>query len=167
MTPTELQRRFILQQGLPEPEPFTCSRQYSALLFQPRVIGVLVSVGALAGAVPVFAGLAAALFWSAALPRLSPFDATYNALFAARTGQALGPAPGPRRFAQALAGALCAGIAAGLATRHTLAAHVLEGVLLAAVAMLVFGGFCFGSFVFHVLRGRARHALRTLPWAKG
>ncbi|MCA1612435.1 MAG: hypothetical protein ABR610_06380 [Thermoanaerobaculia bacterium] len=31
----------------------------------------------------------------------------------------------------------------------------------------VFGGFCLGSFVFHLIRGRGKFAKRTLPWARG
>jgi hypothetical protein len=40
-------------------------------------------------------------------------------------------------------------------------------VFLALSAILSFGGFCLGSFVYHLLRGRASFALRTLPWARG
>ena len=48
-----------------------------------------------------------------------------------------------------------------------MAALVLEGFFMAAVGALLFGGFCFGSFVFYLLRGRADFARRTLPWATG
>jgi hypothetical protein len=47
---------------------------------------------------------------------------------------------------------------------HT-TAHVIEGFFLVAIGALMFGGFCFGSFVFHLARGRANFAKRTLPWA--
>jgi hypothetical protein len=40
---------------------------------------------------------------------------------------------------------------------------VLEGILLDAVAALVFGSVCPGSFVFHVVRGRVAFACSTLP----
>jgi hypothetical protein len=39
-------------------------------------------------------------------------------------------------------------------------------VLAAAVTLLVVGRFCLGSFVYHLLRGRARFAVRTLPWVR-
>ena len=48
-----------------------------------------------------------------------------------------------------------------------MAALVLEGFFMVAVGALLFGGFCFGSFLFHLLRGRADFARRTLPWATG
>ena len=41
-----------------------------------------------------------------------------------------------------------------------------ERLLMAAVAALAFGGFCLGSFLFHLIRGRAAFALRTLPWVR-
>jgi hypothetical protein len=46
-------------------------------------------------------------------------------------------------------------------------AIVFESIFMAAVAALAFGGFCLGSFIFHLIRGRAAFAKRTLPWARG
>lgn len=159
---------FILQQGLDAPSPETCPLQYSSLLFQPRVIAVVLAVGIVLQSPGYFLVLAAVLWWSAALPRLNPFDALYNRTLGNRAGAArLGPAPPPRRFAQTLAGALSLGIAAGLDQGWTAAAYGLEAFLAAAVVALAFGRFCFGSFVFHHLRGRAAFARRTLPWGPG
>ena len=56
-------------------------------------------------------------------------------------------------------------IAASLATGAHTTAVVLQSILLAAVSAVVFGGFCLGSFLFHILRGRPDVAMRTLPWA--
>lgn len=165
-TPT-LQRNFILQQGLPEPAAAACPMQYSALLFQPRVIGLVVLAGTITSAWPVFAVLAALLLGSAAVPRWSPFDAAYNALFAARSGQRLGPAPAPRRFAQLLAGSIATGIAVAIRAGNVPAERVLEGVFLVALALLLFGAFCAGSFLYHLLRGRVDFVRRTLPWVRG
>jgi hypothetical protein len=36
-----------------------------------------------------------------------------------------------------------------------------------AVAVLVFGRLCVGSFVYHLLRGEFAFAVRTLPWGRG
>ncbi len=165
-TPTP-QRNFILQQGLPEPAAAACPAQYSALLFQPRIVALAVLAGTIASAWSVFAVLAAVLLASAAFPRLNPFDAAYNALFAARSGQRLGPAPAPRRFAQLLAGSIATGIVALIRSGNVVGARILEGVFLLAVALLVFGAFCAGSFVFHLLRGRFDFVRRTLPWVRG
>jgi hypothetical protein len=46
------------------------------------------------------------------------------------------------------------------------AALIFEGLFLAAVFVLAFGGFCLGSFLFHLFRGRIEFAMRTLPWAR-
>ena len=39
-----VKRNFILQQGLEEPRAASCSTQYSSLLFQPRLVGLVVLV---------------------------------------------------------------------------------------------------------------------------
>jgi|SRR5712692_1926689 len=41
------------------------------------------------------------------------------------------------------------------------AAYVVEGIFLAAVLALTLGGFCLGSFVHHLLRGRGAFARQT------
>jgi hypothetical protein len=40
-------------------------------------------------------------------------------------------------------------------------------MLVAAFSLLVFGKFCLGAYIFHVLRGEGSFANRTLPWARG
>src|SRR3954447_15065253 len=103
------QINFIRQQGFETPAAETCSVRYRALLFQPRVVGVIMLAGVILRWPVLFLALSAALWWSALLPARSPFDAAYNRLVAARKGlPRLAPAPGPRRFAQGLAGALVA-----------------------------------------------------------
>lgn len=159
---------FILQQGLQEPSREFCPVQYSALQFQPRVVGVVLLAGVVLQSGAVFLALSALLWWSALLPRWNPFDALYNRTSGARPGSvSLGPAPAPRRFAQGMAGTFALAIGLSLLVGWRAAAYILEGVFVAAVAALVFGGFCFGSFVFHLLRGRAAFAKRTLPWVRG
>ncbi len=39
------ERNFILQQGMDEPEPQAAHGRYSALLFQPRIVGLAVLSG--------------------------------------------------------------------------------------------------------------------------
>lgn len=160
------QENFLLQQGFDSPEPGSCSLQYGALQFQPRVVGALVVVGMLLQSAVFFAALSAVLFWGALVPAANVFEAVHRVLFARRGGYTPGPAPAPRRFAQGMAGSFMAAIAWCLHAGNPFAARVLEGILLAAILALVFGGFCLGSFVFHVLRGRIAFALQTLPWAK-
>jgi hypothetical protein len=163
-----LKRNFILQQGLAEASTTRCPAQYSALLFQPRLAGLVVLVAVMLQEPRVFLALAGILWWSALVPRLNPFDALYNRTLAVRPGGiALPPAPPPRRFAEGMAGTFALGIGISLARGWNVTALVLEGILIVALAALVFGGFCLGSFIFHLLRGRATFARRTLPWARG
>ena len=132
---------------------------------QPRVVGAVTLAASLTQSASAFAGLAAVLWWSALMPRLNPFDAIYNAVFASRTGMRLTPAPAPRRFAQFLAGVFAITIATLLAVRMKRTAIVVEIIFLAAIAALTLGSFCAGSYLFHLLRGRKDFANSTLPWS--
>lgn len=166
-THSSTERNFILQQGFDDPQPETCNLQTSALLFQPRLVGLIVLLGTALQSPGIFLSLSAILWWSALLPRWNPFDALYNVTLGAPPGAIrLTPAPEPRRFAQVLAATFSLVIAASLVLRWRLTAFVFETVLLIAVAALVFGRFCFGSFVYHLLRGRVAFAMRTLPWVR-
>lgn len=161
-------RNFILQQGFDEPDAASCSLAASALLVQPRVVGVIGLVAAVLRSSEVFAALAVILFWSALVPRWNPFDALYNRLAARRSGfYRLTPAPAPRRFAQAMAGTFCAAIAFALHAGASRTALVVEIVFFLAVAAIALGRFCLGSFVFQLALGKVSFALRTLPWRRG
>jgi hypothetical protein len=160
-------RNFILQQGLQEPSAEDYLGQFSALMFQPKLVGMLIAVAVLLQDAPLFVAIGAVLWWSALLPRLNPFDAFYNATFARTVrGHRLLPAPPPRRFSQAMNGSFA--LAAGLLmlAGHFLLALLIQAFLLIAVTALVLGNFCLGSFVWHLLGGRREFAVRTLPWAR-
>jgi hypothetical protein len=162
----EAKRNFILQQGFEEPAPAVCPRQYSSLQFQPRMVLLWVVAGILFQSAAVFAALCALLWWSALLPKLSPFDALYNRTIGSRSGSLrLGPAPVPRRVAQAMGGAFALATAWLIYAGFGLAAYVLEAIFLAAALALTLGSFCLGSFVYHLLCGRSRFARDTLPWS--
>lgn len=163
----DAKRNFILQQGLCEPAAGTCQLLYSALRFQPWLVGPWVVVATILQAPFLFFTLAAVLWWSALAPQLNPFDALYNWSLARSSGITLASAPAPRRFAQFLAGSFAIAIGLSLVLGWRMAALVLEGFFIVAIGALLFGGFCFGSFVFHLLCGRADFAKRTLPWATG
>jgi hypothetical protein len=165
---SEARVNFVKQQGFEDASVLSCDARYPALMFQPRIIGVLVLAGVLAQAPWLFLTLAALLSWNALVPGLNPFDRVYNKLAATRKGvPVLAAAPAPRRFAQAMAATFMALIGASLlAGWHTLA-WVFEALLLAALGALIFGAFCSGSYLFHVVRGHGEFARRTLPWSGG
>jgi hypothetical protein len=160
------ERNFILQQGLEDPGPQDAHQRFEALLFQPRLIGLVVLAGIALQSPALFLSLSAVLWWNALLPRFNPIDALYNLTLGARPGAIrLGPAPAPRRFAQGMAGTFALAIGAMLRLEWFIAAYVLEGFLGAAVAALIFGRFCLGSYIYHLLRGETDLAGKTLPWS--
>lgn len=159
---------FVRQQGFEDVSGHTCDFQYPALMFQPRVIGVLVLAAVLLQSSPLFLALSAILWWSTLLPRLNPFDKLYNRLIATRKGRpTLTAAPAPRRFAQGMAATFMLLIGVSLLAGWDTTAWVLEGFLLVALGALIFGKFCLGSYVFHLLTGKREFAKQTLPWGRG
>jgi hypothetical protein len=161
-------RNLILQQGIAAPPSAACGRLSSALVFQPRIVGLVALAGVVLQAPAIFAGLAAVLWWSAFLPGLNPFDAIYNATLGARGGGVLlQPAPAPRRFAQGMAASFMTAITLCLLAGALTAAWILEGFMLVAVTAIALGRLCLGSFIYYLITGRAAYAVRTLPWGPG
>lgn len=166
-TGTATKRNFILQQGFREAVPDSCPLQYSALQFQPRVVLVWLVAAIVFQSVILFVALCVVLWFSALDPKMNPFDVVYNAIIA-RTPEALrlGPAPAPRRTAQTMAGAFALACAVLIHFRQMIAAYIIETLFISAVLALTLGGFCLGSFVYHVCRGDTAFARKTLPWAR-
>jgi hypothetical protein len=166
---------FMKQQGFPEEPPDACNMHFAGLYFQPRIVFPLILLGITLGwlglhvaASLIFLVLAAVLSWNTILPRLNPFELVYNRFLASRRGTPfLPPAPGPRRFAQGMAATLLLGAAIALLAGAPLVSAVLQGLLVVAFAALLFGRFCLGAYIFHLLRGRVAFANATLPWARG
>ncbi|MHC4519412.1 MAG: DUF4395 family protein [Planctomycetota bacterium] len=159
---------FVRQQGFENPERGSCGARYPALMFQPRITAVLVLVGLIFQAWPLFLGLSVVLWWNVLVPARNPFDALYNRLIAGpRELPRLSPAPAPRRFAQAMAATFMLATGLFLFLGWHSAAFVVEALLVAALTALIFGKFCLGSYIFYLLRGRAAFANHTLPWAHG
>jgi hypothetical protein len=146
---------FIRGQGFLDIEKASTAGCYKALMFQPRLIGLLAAAGILLQSASLFLALAAILWWNALLPGLNLFDALYNALFAAPPGlPRLGPAPAPRRFAQALASTfmLLTGIA--LLQGWSTLASMTEALIAVVLLDLLFRRSCLGSALFNLLRRR-------------
>jgi hypothetical protein len=101
--------------------------------------------------VALFVILGIVLCWGAMVPDANVFEWAYN-LTSPR--YRLNRAPAPRRFAQGLAGIMALAIAAFLYMHWMLAATVLELLLLAAVAGILFAKFCFGSWLYHTVFAR-------------
>jgi hypothetical protein len=165
---------FMRQQGFAEEPKDACDLHFEGLYFQPRIVFPTVLLAIALQFVAPFAAIvlhlvvAAVLSWNTLVPRLNPFELAYNALIARAEGRRpLVPAPGPRRFAQGMAAALTLGAALALYGGHHPTAWVLQGLLVVAFSALLFGRFCLGAYVYHLLRGRVAFANSTLPWARG
>jgi hypothetical protein len=161
------EENFVLQQGFTDDSALSCVSRYPGLMWQPRVIGVLVLIGLVLQSGHFFLVLSALLWWSALLPRLNPFEAVYNFLVARPKGlPPLNAAPPPRRFSQGLAGTFMLAIGLSLLFGHDRLAWILEALLVVALGLLIFVRLCVGSYLFLLLTGQAAMANRTLPWSR-
>jgi Domain of unknown function (DUF4395) len=164
----ESKMHFVQQQGFEEAGAPGCAAHYAALMFQPRVTGVIVAFALVTQSAPLFLALSALLWWNVLVPTHNPFDALYNRMIAEpRQLTRLEPAPPPRRFAQGMAGSFMLGIGVCLLAGWLVAAWILQVFLFVALSALIFGRFCLGSYIYYLLHGRTGFANRTLPWAHG
>jgi hypothetical protein len=155
------------QQGFLEEADSVCDMHFSGLYFQPRIMGPLVVVGIFLQSPIFFFTLSAILWWNVAFPNWNPFEIFYNRMIAAPRGKPLLiPAPSPRAFAQGMAAAFTLLTGAALVAGWMIAVRILEGFLVIAFAALLFGKFCLGAYVYHLLRGKIAFANSTLPWAR-
>ncbi len=160
-------RNFMRQQGFVEEPPDACDMRFRGLYFQPRIAFPLVLLAVLLQSAPLFLALSAVLWWNTLFPRLNPFEAIYNRWIAEPRGlQHLESAPMPRRFAQGMAAAGQLGAGLTLIAGWTGFSRVLQGFLVVAFSALLFGRFCLGAYVYHLLKGRVAFANSTLPWAR-
>jgi hypothetical protein len=158
---------FIEQQGFISSSGPACEMQYAALMFQPRLIGGFVILALIFQSWVLFLTLSAILWWNVFVPTLNPFDAVYNTFIAGPKGlQLLTPAPGPRRFAQGMAATFMLCIGLFLFFKLQILAWIFQSLLVVALGSLIFGKFCLGSYVFHLIKGEVAFANRTLPWAR-
>jgi hypothetical protein len=65
-----------------------------------------------------------------------------------------------------MAGTFMLAIALSLLCGWQTLAWCIEALLLLALAALIFGRFCLGSYIFLLLTGQTGLANRTLPWAR-
>ena len=160
-------RNFMKQQGFVEEPDFVCDMHFAGLYFQPRLVGLLVVAAIVLQSPIFFFVLSAILWWNVAFPKWNPFEMFYNRVIAAPRGKPLlAPAPAPRAFAQGMAAAFMLLAGAALLGGWMIVAWILEAVLVIAFASLLFGKFCLGAYVYHLLRGKIAFANSTLPWAR-
>ncbi|MGA2511660.1 MAG: DUF4395 family protein [Candidatus Acidiferrales bacterium] len=160
-------RNFMKQQGFSDEPNAVCDMHFSGLYFQPRIVGTLIVVAIILGSPAFFFALSAVLWWNVLLPKLNPFEVFYNRVFAAPRGKPpLAPAPPARRFAQGMAAAFLAIVGVALTQGWIVTARVFEAFVVMAFSALLFGKFCLGAYIYHLLRGKVTFANSTLPWAR-
>jgi hypothetical protein len=170
--PSRAIANFMKQQGFVEEPHDACDMHFEGLYFQPRIVfpAVLVAILLQLVSMPASWGLhvaiSAVLWWNTLLPALNPFELAYNRWVARPKGRLeLVPAPGPRRMAQGMAAAFNLGAATALGYGMMALAWVLQAMLVVAFSALLFGKFCLGAYIYHLLKGRVAFANSTLPWA--
>jgi Domain of unknown function (DUF4395) len=160
-------RNFMKQQGFSEEPDALCDMHFGGLYFQPRIVGLLVLVAIVFRSPMFFLALSAVLWWNVLFPQWNPFEVFYDRVIAAPRGRStLPPAPPPRRFAQGMAAVFMMFVAVALLAGWVVTARVFEAFLVMAFAALLFGKFCLGAYVYHLLRGQVALANATLPWAR-
>jgi hypothetical protein len=128
---------------------------YKALMFQPRLIGILIVASIALQRAESFLVLSAILWWNVFFPGLNPFDALYNALIAAPRGlPRLGPAPAPRRFAQGMVGTFMLLVGISLLQGWSTIAWIAEALIAVAMLDLFLRRFCLGSALFNLIYKR-------------
>jgi len=143
---------FVRGQGFIGVDEAASAGWYKALMFQPKVIGILVAAGIAMQRPEWFLALAAILWWNALFPALNPLDASYNAMIAAppRTPR-LGPAPAPRRFAQGMVATFMLLIGVSLLRGWATIAWIAEASIVIALLDLFLRRFCLGAAVFNLI----------------
>ena len=145
-------RSFVRGQGFLDVDEESTAGWYKALMFQPKVIGVLITAGVAIQRPEWFLALSAILWWNAFFPAWNPFDALYNAMIAAPPRMPrLGPAPAPRRFAQGMVATFMLLIGISLLARWSTIAWIGEALIVVALLDLFLRRFCLGSAVFNLI----------------
>lgn len=159
-------RNFMRQQGFAEDPAQATTQRFRGLQFQPTIVGTILLVAIVVQSAVTFLALSAVLWWNVLVPKANPFELAYNRWIARPRGRPLlQPAPGPRRFAQGMAAAFALAAGSGLLLGWTAASYVFQALLAVAFVALLFGKFCLGAYVYHLLRGNASFANATCPWS--
>ena len=157
---------FMKQQGFAPEPPDRAVLRFRGLRFQPTIVGSVMLVAILTQSPAIFLLVSAVLWLNVLVPAANPFENFYNRFIARPRGRPLlTRAPGPRRFAQGMAAAFMLAAGLSLLRGWMAAAYVFEGLIAVAFAALLFGKFCLGAYVYHLLKGNVAFANGTCPWS--
>jgi len=157
---------FMKQQGFAPEQPDRAALRFKGLLFQPTIVGSMMLVAILTQSPAIFLLFSAILWLNVVAPAANPFERFYNRFVARSRGRPLlTKAPGPRRFAQGMAATFMLAAGLSLLEGWRTASYAFQGLIAVAFAALLFGKFCLGAYVYHLLRGNVALANGTCPWS--
>jgi hypothetical protein len=157
---------FMKQQGFAAEPPDVAALRFKGLRFQPTIVGLMILAAILTQSAAIFLLFSAILWLNVLVPAANPFENFYNRFIARPRGQPLLPqAPGPRRFAQGMAAVFMLASGLTLLQGWRTASYVFQGLIAVAFVALLFGKFCLGAYVYHLLRGNVALANGTCPWS--
>ncbi len=164
---SSVEHRFMQQQGFFDADGSACVAHFRALRFQPSIVGPLILLGIILQSRYLFAALSTLLWFGMVSPRWNVFEALYNMVVAGPLRkEKLTPAPAPRRFAQGMAATFMLVVAVALSMGWYWIAVAFQAFIVVAFVALLFGKFCLGSYIYHLIRGHSQFANATLPWSK-
>jgi hypothetical protein len=157
---------FMKQQGFAPETPDRAALRFKGLLFQPTIVGSMMLVAILTQSPAIFLLFSAILWLNVLVPAANPFERFYNRFVARYRGRPLlTTAPGPRRFAQGMAATFMLAAGLSLLEGWRAASYAFQGLIAVAFAALLFGKFCLGAYVYHLLKGDTAFANGTCPWS--
>jgi hypothetical protein len=159
--------KFLQQQGFLNDNKDMAKNHYNALLFQPIIVSATMLIAIIIQSATIFLVFSGLLWTNTIFPKANPFERLYVKTIGKSRGVGdLEPAPAPRRFMQGMAASLM--LIAGLAilSGFTIMSYIAQGLILIAFSLLLFGKFCVGAYVYHLLHGNAQFANGTCPWSK-
>ena len=164
----EKKYQFMKQQGFQADRTRATESHFDLLLFQPILVGSAVVVAIVFQSSVLFMVLGGILWFNTIFPGLNPFERFLD-LVTGKTEKRipLPPAPAPRRFMQGMAGTLMLLVAVSMSQGYTYLAYALQGFVAVAFSLLLFGKFCVGAYIYHVLTGNTKFANQTCPWSEG
>ena len=158
---------FMKQQGFNTDHNNSAERHFDLLLFQPLNVGAMIMLAIALQSFVMFLIVGSILWFNTVLPGFNPFERLLDRV---TKGSAkhfpLPPAPAPRRFMQGMAGSLMFMAAISMTYDFTNLSYVFQGFIALAFAMLIFGKFCVGAYIYHVLTGNVKFANQTCPWSQ-
>ena len=157
--------KFLQQQGYDDNPEQAAGERYNSLIFQPVIVGTAMLIAILSQSAEIFLVFSALLWINTLFPGINPFERLYDALIGLPKGRPpIPPAPAPRRFMQGMAASLMLTAGWALLAQQFFLSYIAQSFIAAAFSALLFGKFCVGAYLYHLLTGNHRFANRTCPW---